>query len=306
MVFFMAEIPRKWKIVLSILIVFTIIISVYLLALSPKPAIEVPESEQTINPIAVVNTTMGEFRIELFEKEFRRDNKYNSLELIENFKRYSASGFYDGLIIHGVTPWPYNKTKTLIWTGEYNKSLQKKELLYPPIKYGKRTDTLFGLKHTDLMVSWYDTWNITSTFYICNGDWSDPDNPQESWKGPGLDPVDPVFGKVISGVSVIRNIGSLPTHSEVNSTGDKNLGYVPNETVMIRHIYIFYPKDDNETALYLSYDSYLSSASFFTVFSSFYKISVEYNPENSHPYEEKRISDICMDHLHRFTAEIIT
>ena len=235
-----------------------------------SPAVIPVDQEEQVNPIAVVNTTMGDFSIELYEKEFRADKKYDSVRLVENFKDYAERGFYDGLIIHGVSPWSYNKTKSLIWTGEYYANLTEKKPIFPPIKYGKRTDVLFGLKHTDLAVSWFDTWNITSTFYICNGDWSNSGNQSNAWKEPGLDISDPVFGKIVSGVDVIRKIGSLGHHSEINETGDPNLGYVPNQTVVINSIYIHYPASNTDT-VYITPDIFMADriTYSFSAFSSF-------------------------------------
>ena len=235
-----------------------------------NPSVAPVDEKQQVNPIAIVNTTMGDFSIELYEKEFREDKKYDSIRLVENFKDYAERGFYDGLIIHGVSPWSYNKTKSLIWTGEYYANLTEKKPIFPPIKYGKRTDVLFGLKHTDLAVSWFDTWNITSTFYICNGDWSNSGNQSNAWKEPGLDISDPVFGKIVSGVDVIRKIGSLGHHSEINETGDPNLGYVPNQTVVINSIYIHYPASNTDT-VYITPDIFMADriTYSFSAFSSF-------------------------------------
>ncbi len=244
------ESSNLMKGMIAIAIIAIVVTAGWIYSLQENPAVVPVDNEQKVNPIAVVNTSMGEFKIELYEKEFKADKKYDSIRLVDNFKRYAASGFYDGLIIHGVAPWPYgNRTKTLIYTGNYYPELTKKEPIYPPIKYGKRTDVLFGLKHTDLAVSWFDTWNVTSVFYICDGDWSNSGNPQTAWKEPGLDIHDPVFGKIVDGVDVIRKIGSLGHHSEINETGDVNLGYVPNSTVVINHISIYYPETAAETVV---------------------------------------------------------
>ncbi|GEM_PF-2885685 len=240
----MAEFSGKMKLIIALVIVATLIGAAYLAQMSTKPNIVEQEPEQTINPIAVVNTTMGEFRIELFEKEFKKDKEYDSVRLTDNFKRYAASGFYDGVVIHGIAPWPYNKTRTLIYTGEYTSDLSKKELPFAPIKYGRRTDVDFGFKHTDLMVSWFETWNITSIFYICNGDFSG-DSPES----PTLDPKDPVFGKVISGADVIRSMGALPTHY-----AGPDFPNLPNETVMIKHVYVFYPDAEEHLEISTNFD----------------------------------------------------
>ncbi len=235
------ESSNLMKGLIAVVVIAMLLASGWIYSNQSNVGINPPEEKQEVNPIALVNTTIGNFSIELYEKEFKADKQYDSVRLVDNFKRYVAIGFYDGLIIHGVAPWPYNHTKTLIYSGQYSPDLTKKELLYPPIKYGKRTDVLFDLKHTDLAVSWFDTWNITSVFYICNGDWSNSGNQSNAWKEPGLDIHDPVFGKVVGGVDVIRKIGSLGHHSEINETRDANLGYVPNETVIINHIKIYYP-----------------------------------------------------------------
>ena len=229
---------------LAIIVVVVIIVSIWVyVAFSGNNGNVSVEKCSNANPIAIVNTTMGDFEIELFEKEFCKDKEHNSINLVKNFEKYALSGFYNGVIIHKVAGMKKGEEacsngsvgRTLIYTGEYYDNLTKKKSPLKPWDYGYRTDVLFGLKHTDLMVSWFDSHHITSVFYICNGDWSNSGNQSTAWKEPDLDIYDPVFGKVISGVDTIRRIGMLPTHSEVNETGDRNLTCVE----------IKYPKSSN-------------------------------------------------------------
>jgi cyclophilin family peptidyl-prolyl cis-trans isomerase len=241
---------------ISVLVVLVLLISSILIYVAMQNnGGQVREAEQKVNPIAVVNTTMGNFEIELFEKEFSKDKEHNSIQLVKNFEKYALSGFYNGLIIHKVAGMHKGYEacsngsvgRTVIYTGEYYENLTKKKLIFPPLDYGWRTDVLFGLKHTDLMVSWFDSHHITSLFYICNGDWSNSENPQNMSKEPDFDIYDPVFGKVVDGVDVVRKIGSISTHSEVNRTKDINLTCVPNTTVVIRNIKIYYPHNSSSS-----------------------------------------------------------
>ena len=226
------------KKVIVLLIIVLLISAIFIYATYTPGNVEVPKKP---NPIAVVNTTYGVFKIELYEDKVK--------PLTDHFIRYVESDFYDGLIFHMLrvstkempngTLVPYNGN--MVMTGAYYPNFTKKKPTFI-LNWNKRTDVIAGLKHTDLSVSWIDDsyGKVGSRWYVCNGDFSG--------RAFQMDEMDPVFGKVISGANVIRKIGNLSVY-DVNNT-DPQLSRVPmgpnNTTVKIIHIYVYRPKTKNE------------------------------------------------------------
>ena len=76
--------PDKKIIGLILIIIAIVVIS----------AIFILTREEEVNPIAVIDTSMGTIKVELFE-----DKVPNTCE---NFINYANEGFYDGLVFHRV------------------------------------------------------------------------------------------------------------------------------------------------------------------------------------------------------------
>ncbi len=207
----------------------------------PQPKVETIVQ----NPVAVVHTNYGNFSILLYEDKVK--------PLTDHFIKYVMSGFYDDMIFHGLLKTtkdvngvekPYDGK--MIITGKYYENLTEAKPKFQ-LKWNKRTDTLAGLKHTDLSVSWHLPSNtygvIGSLWYICDGDFSG--------RAFHIDENDYVFGKVIKGEQVIRKIGDMQTANLDKNNSD--LSAVPvganNTTVVIDHIDIKRPKSSTESDL---------------------------------------------------------
>ena len=82
--------------------------------------------------IVFVETSMGDFEIELFRDEAPVSTG--------NFVRYVKDGFYDGLIIHRVID------NFMIQGGQFDENLEQKEATYPPIENeaGNGLQNLYG------------------------------------------------------------------------------------------------------------------------------------------------------------------
>jgi len=109
-----------------------------------------------------------------------------------NFKKYANDGFYVGTIFHRVIDG------FMIQTGGFRSGMLQKTATYPPINleispYLRHEDGSVAMARTN------DPNSATSQFYICDG-------PQAS-----LDDSYAVFGKVVNGMDVVRDISAVST-----------------------------------------------------------------------------------------------
>jgi len=122
-----------------------------------------------------------------------------------NFKRYVKNGFYEGMMFHRVI------NNFMMQTGGYYRGdsdeITYKEPNYPPINL----ETSPGLRHVDGAVAMARTTepnSATSQFYICDGPQGDLDDQYA------------VFGQVVSGMEVVRQIASTKTQAETPFSSD--------------------------------------------------------------------------------------
>lgn len=109
-----------------------------------------------------------------------------------NFEKYVQDGFYDGLIFHRVIDG------FMIQGGGFDANMQQKTPTYAPINL----EISPNLRHTDgavAMARTNDPNSATSQFYICDG------------AQPNLDDQYAVFGQVVSGMDVVRDISAVET-----------------------------------------------------------------------------------------------
>lgn len=142
------------------------------------------ENEETTNPIAVITTSMGTMRVELFE-----DKVPNTCE---NFIKLANDGFYDSLVFHRVID------DFMIQGGGYTSDGTHKESPYGTIDLEIHPE----VRHVDgaiAMARTPDPDSATSQFYICDGAQSFLDDNYAA------------FGIVIEGTSVLRTIVSVDT-----------------------------------------------------------------------------------------------
>ncbi|HSC72060.1 MAG TPA: peptidylprolyl isomerase [Candidatus Methylomirabilis sp.] len=145
------------------------------------------------NPVVLMETTLGNVKLELFQKEAPIS--------VKNFLDYVNSGFYSGTIFHRVIP------NFMAQGGGYTEALKKKPG-NAPIK-NEATNGLKNDRGTLAMARTSVIDSATSEFFInvINNEFLNHQN--ESPRGYGY----AVFGKVIEGMDVIDKIVSTPQKS---------------------------------------------------------------------------------------------
>lgn len=149
------------------------------------------------NPVAVFNTSMGNFEIELFEDK-APVTAGNFVELVEK-------GFYNGLIFHRVIDGFMIQGGCPLGNGTGGPGYKIKDEFHPELKHD--SEGILSMANAGP-----DTGG--SQFFITLA--------ETSW----LNGRHAVFGKVIKGMEVVRSIGSVKT-----GFGDK-----PVEDVTIQEI----------------------------------------------------------------------
>ncbi len=145
---------------------------------------------QAKNPVVLMETTLGNVKIELFQKEAPIS--------VKNFLDYVNSGFYAGTIFHRVIP------NFMAQGGGYTDALKKKPGT-PPIK-NEATNGLKNDRGTLAMARTSVINSASSEFFInvVNNDFLN--HQDESQRGYGY----AVFGKVIEGMDVVDKIVASP------------------------------------------------------------------------------------------------
>ena len=164
------------------------------------------------NPVALMETSMGNIKIELFAKEAPIS--------VKNFLAYANSGFYKGTTFHRVIPG------FMAQGGGLTAELQPKPGDLPPIK----NEAGNGLKNdrgTIAMARSGAPDSATSQFFInvVNNDKLNRPNPD----GFGY----AVFGRVIEGMDVVDKIVAAP-QSRKNAVFQN----VPNTPIVIKNVNI--------------------------------------------------------------------
>lgn len=156
-----------------------------------------------------MSTSMGDIKVELYEKE--------APETVKNFLSYVNDKFYDGTIFHRVI------AGFMIQGGGFTPDMQQKATK-PPIK----NESSNGLKNDTYTLAMARTSvpdSATSQFFI-NVKSNDFLNKASAQDGVGY----AVFGKVIEGMDVINKIEKV-------QTGRKGMhGDVPIEPVVINSV----------------------------------------------------------------------
>ncbi len=163
-------------------------------------------TEEIGNPIAVFDTTMGDFRIELFEDK--------TPITAANFIRLANDGFYDGMTFYRISD------DFMIQAGRYFPDGSEDQSPYGTIEFETHED----VKHVDGAISMASTGaqvGGSGEFFICDG--------EQSFLDGNYAP----FGVVIEGIEVVREIAAQP-HDNSNSAG----GGVPLEDIIINSITI--------------------------------------------------------------------
>lgn len=166
--------------------------------------------EAFASPIVTIDTSMGQFQIELFEKQ--------APVTVKNFLTYVNDKFYDGLIFHRVIDG------FMIQGGGFDVEMNEKKAKAPITN--EASNGLKNVTGTVAMARTSAPHSATSQFFINVNNNDNLNFPSPDGYGYA------VFGKVISGMHVINRIkmvktGTLKGHSNV-----------PMDAVVIKNIFL--------------------------------------------------------------------
>jgi len=156
------------------------------------------------NPLVVIETSMGDIKVELFEDKAPIS--------VKNFLGYVDDKFYDGLTFHRIIP------TFMIQGGGFEPGMKKKKGK-DPIK-NESTNGLSNTRGTLAMARTPEPDSATSEFYINVVDNEFLDKAKAADKVGYC-----VFGKVIGGMDVVDKIKAVKTK-----------GTVPVEDVLIKSV----------------------------------------------------------------------
>jgi len=209
-----ATMPKSNKTLIIALvgvIVIVAVAAVVFLAMSPSeptesntPSGNDGNTNTTANPVAVFDTTLGTFKVELFEDKMPIT--------VANFVDLANDGFYDGLVFHRIGDGFMIQGGAYDTEGEYHSS--------DSIEFESSPD----VTHVDGAISMASTGagvGGSNQFFICDGAQSFLDGNYAA------------FGVVTEGITVIRDIAD---QDHDNSNGD-GTGW-PVENIIINSITI--------------------------------------------------------------------
>jgi len=160
---------------------------------------------QSGNRIAVIDTTMGIIRVELFEDKMPITTA--------NFIKLANDGFYNGLIFHRIG------TNFMIQGGGYYPNGTQKSSPYGNIAF-ETSD----VKHVDGVISMASTGakvGGSAQFFICDG------------AQAFLDGNYAAFGVTIEGIEVVRTIAAQPHSDNGDGTGKPNTDIIINSITIV-------------------------------------------------------------------------
>jgi cyclophilin family peptidyl-prolyl cis-trans isomerase len=184
-------------------------------AAAPCGAQAEPEKQDSLRPLVKVETTLGEFVLEL--------DAHQAPVTVLNFVRYAEDGFYEGTIFHRV------KSDFLIQGGGFTSDMKRKR---EGLRGRIRNEWTNGLKNEAGTIAMArklrEPHSATSQFFI-----NVVDNPalDRPLGGAGYC----VFGKVVEGMETIEKIRNTPVATDPNyKRGDEAV--VPVEPVVIKSV----------------------------------------------------------------------
>jgi cyclophilin family peptidyl-prolyl cis-trans isomerase len=167
------------------------------------------------NPVVVVKTSLGSFKIELDQSK--------APKTVENFLKYVDDKFYDGTIFHRVIGKPNSRDDFMIQGGGFEPGMKEKKTR-EAIK-NESDNGLSNKKYSVAMARTSEPDSATAQFYVnvADNDFLDRANARDK---VGYC----VFGKVIEGMDVVDKIKAV----EVETKG--RFEKVPTKDVVIESI----------------------------------------------------------------------
>ncbi len=170
----------------------------------------VSELALAANPQVIFETNRGDFIVELYPEK--------APKTVANFMKYVDSGFYKDTIFHRVI------NRFMIQGGGFSADMSEKQTLAPIVN--EAANGLLNEPGTIAMARTSDPNSATAQFFI-----NLENNVPLNFQGSDPDLIGYcVFGRVLKGMDVVREIGATPT---------KNLGPysdVPKSTILIHQI----------------------------------------------------------------------
>jgi len=181
-------------------------------AKSPTTA---PIGPATLQPKATLETTLGDFIVEL--------DGERAPATVANFIDYATAGFYDGTIFHRVVE------DKLIQGGGFTPDMREKTAeLRPPVQY----EGANGLKNKQGTIAMFrrpeDRNSAQSQFFINVADNGELDSLRDSTAYT-------VFGRVIEGLEVVDRIRHVPVGTHPQYAAGRN-PVVPREPVVLKSV----------------------------------------------------------------------
>ena len=160
------------------------------------------------NPVVLMETSLGNVKLELFAKEAPIS--------VKNFLDYVNSGFYNGTVFHRVIP------NFMIQGGGFTADLNQKQT-NSPIK-NEADNGLKNLSGTLAMARTTVVDSATAQFFINVADNVSLNHRDKTPQGYGY----AVFGKVSEGMDVVKKIVAIKTGTQ------KGFRDVPETSVVIK------------------------------------------------------------------------
>ena len=196
---------KKMSSNLRILLILTLVV-IIIIALSYIYIFDQEEDMVMGNPIARFDTSMGEFKVELFQDKVPKT--------CENFVKLVNDGFYEDMIFYRISD------DFMIQAGRYFSDGSEEPSSYGNIEFETHPD----VRHIDGAISMASTApgvGGSAEFFICDGAQSFLDDNYAA------------FGVVVNGIDVVREIASQP-HDGSNPAG----GGKPYTDIIINSITI--------------------------------------------------------------------
>jgi cyclophilin family peptidyl-prolyl cis-trans isomerase len=162
---------------------------------SPAPAATPAQAPSELpapgNPVVVIETTLGDFSVELFNDRAPVSTA--------NFLQYASAGFYAGTIFHRIVPG------FVIQGGGFTSGMEEKPTRAPI--QNEATNGLRNVRGTLSMARTRTLRSATSQFYV-----NLADNAQLDHRGFSPDEFGyAVFGRVLAGMDVVDRIAAVKT-----------------------------------------------------------------------------------------------